>query len=131
MDERAAQSAVRESRRCQKLFLRDARCRVQDLCIRPLIVSVENEDIWLVHGFRSCNAIYLSRCNQPCFADLSDNKCPKVYSVIYKNRKNSPNRLVKPTDCRLGFWARSSVYRAISVGLRRISQEFQRRKRPI
>ena len=34
-------------------------------------------------------------------------------------------------DCRLGFWTPVKVYSAMPVGLRKISHEFQRRKRPI
>lgn len=52
-----------------------------------------------------CDTI-VSRYNSIYRDGLSNNKCPNVYSVIYKNKKNAPNSPIKPIDCRLGSWTR-------------------------
>src|SRR5215207_6394503 len=76
-------------------------------------------------------AVVRTNLRKAHFAGLSDTKWPNVYSVIYRNKKNALNRPINPIDCRLGSCTRWKEYRAMPVGSRRISQEFQRRKRPM
>src|SRR5215211_5211721 len=139
MHQSPAQAAMREQSGRHKLIQCDVGGGIEDLCICPLIVSVEDKDVLSVHQLSPG----LAKVGVDQRVDASENlrrahcvgpsksKCPNVYSVRDRKRKKAPNRPINPIDCRLGSWTRSKEYRAIPVGSRRISQEFQRRKSPI
>src|SRR5687767_12723005 len=108
---------------CQILVLSDICCSIQYPGVCPLIVFIKKENIWFFHRYFPCYALLF-----PC---LSSKRCPKVYSVMYKNKKNTAKRPVNPMDCKLGFCTPSNVKRAMPAGFRSKSHEFQRRKRPM